>query len=689
MEHFTEQNKNAIDIRKGIRLPELLCPAGSYKALEAAIDGGADAIYMGGVAFNARINAKNFTAEEMKRGIDLAHAYGAKVYIAANTLIYDRELDDFLRAAESAYMSGADALIVADIGAARAVHERIPIELHASTQVSGHNADASLLLRDAGFSRMVCAREMSREDIKHFIDTSPLEAEVFVHGALCVCHSGQCLFSSRVGGRSGNRGECAQPCRLPYRGRAGKTEYPLSLKDLSLAAHIPELCDLGISSLKIEGRMKSPEYVRDVTRIWRRLLDGRRGASPEDMKELEAVFSRGGFTDGYYTSRIGKGMLGVRSEEQKRVTRELEPFEGIKRKIPVEMSISVKIDIPVSLTVRRLDSGKAVTVTGECPFAARTAPIDEETVRRSLMKLGGTPFEAEKITIELDSGLMLPVSVLNAIRRKGTEALISEEGKGEKTVSVSATISIKPAKRRTRARAAIFYDPTAIPKSAYGFFDIIYTPLEKYTGSTNGVALPPIIFDSERPTVERLLAEAKQKGAEHVLVGNLGHIALARDSGLVLHGDLRLNVCNNATAASAENMGLEDVILSPELTLAQLRDVGGKSLAVVYGRAPLMVTEKCVSREIADCKTCESGKVVLTDRKGIRFPVLKVFSHRSLIVNSVPLYMVDKQDVLDKNGITMQYFIFTVETADEAARVITAYKKRTPPADSARVKRIK
>ena len=189
--------------------------------------------------------------------------------------------------------------------------------------------------------------------------------------------------------------------------------------------------------------------------------------------------------------------------------------------------------------------------------------------------------------------------------------------------------------------------------------------------------------------MERLLAEAKQKGAEHVLVGNLGHVALARDSGLVLHGDLRLNVCNNATAASAENMGLEDVILSPELTLAQLRDVGGKSLAVVYGRAPLMVTEKCVSREIADCKTCESGKVVLTDRKGIRFPVLKVFSHRSLIVNSVPLYMVDKQDVLDKNGITMQYFIFTVETADEAARVITAYKKRTPPADSARVKRIK
>ncbi|MBQ8344649.1 MAG: U32 family peptidase [Clostridia bacterium] len=255
------------------QMPELLCPAGSFAALEAAIEGGADAVYMGGTLFNARIHAKNFTPQELERGIALTHSYGVKVYIAANTLIYDREIEDFLRAAEEAYLAGADALIVADVGCAAAVHRRLPIELHASTQLSGHNAEAARRLAACGFSRMVCAREMSREDLAAFTAASPIEAEVFVHGALCVCHSGQCLFSSLVGGRSGNRGECAQPCRLPYGLKNGKRGFPLSLRDLSLAEHLPELARMGVASLKIEGRMKSPEYVRDVAAVFRRLLD--------------------------------------------------------------------------------------------------------------------------------------------------------------------------------------------------------------------------------------------------------------------------------------------------------------------------------------------------------------------------------------------------------------------------------
>ena len=684
---MSAKNKTAAEIRSGERLPELLSPAGSYGALCAAIEGGADAVYMGGVAFNARINAKNFTEDELKRGIALAHSYGAKVYIAANTLIYDRELDGFLRAAEHACLCGADALIVADLGAAMSVRSRMDIELHASTQLSGHGVAASYALEKAGFSRMVCAREMNAADIRHFVDESPLECEAFVHGALCVCHSGQCLFSSLVGGRSGNRGECAQPCRLPFKVR-GRQEYPLSLKDLTLAAHIPELCDMGVASLKIEGRMKSPEYVRDVTRIWRRLLNERRAASAEDIKELEAVFSRSGFTDGYFTGRIGKKMLGVRSEEQKHLTRELTPFDKITRKIAVDMSMSILNGLPVTLTVSRADNGKSVTVTGEAPQLARTAPIDEGTVRRSLLKLGDTPFTAQNIDIELDSGLMLPISALNALRRSAVERLMSLDTPAH-TARLSDAVKAKPTKKRVKTRTAIFYDTDAIPERAYEYFDIIYTPIERYTGSTNGVALPPVIFDSEREKVCAMLDRAKDLGAEHVLVGNVGHLELVKNIGMTVHGDFRLNVCNNGTAAYIESLGIEDVILSPELTLAQMRDIGGKTSVCVYGRTPLMITEKCVGKEISDCGACASGKVALTDRRGVRFPVLRVFEHRSMIMNSVPFYMADRAAELDKNGIVMRHFIFTVESKNEADKVIAAYEKRLSPKDTVKVKRIK
>ena len=254
-------------------LPELLAPAGSPRALEAAIEGGADAVYFGGLRHNARISAENFAPETLSQHVRLAHAHGVKMYQALNTLTTDRELGEVIEDAMIAYEAGVDALIVADLGVAAAIHRALPdLPLHASTQASGHSVASAEQLAKLGFSRMVCAREMSLDDLRHFTENSPIEAEVFVHGALCVCHSGQCLFSSLVGGRSGNRGECAQPCRLPYR-TEGDNKYPLSLKDLSLARHIPELIDAGIASLKIEGRMKSPEYVLAVTSVFRTLLD--------------------------------------------------------------------------------------------------------------------------------------------------------------------------------------------------------------------------------------------------------------------------------------------------------------------------------------------------------------------------------------------------------------------------------
>ncbi|MBO5653365.1 MAG: U32 family peptidase, partial [Clostridia bacterium] len=625
---------------------ELLCPAGSPLALAAAIEGGADAIYVGGTAFNARIHAKNFTPEELREGISLAHAYGAKVYITANTLIYDRELDAMLRAAEDAYLAGADALIVADLGAARQIRSRIPIPLHASTQVSGHNVDAARILAEAGFCRMVCAREMSREDLRYFTEHSPIEAEVFVHGALCVCHSGQCLFSSLVGGRSGNRGECAQPCRLPFQ-NGKRVSYPLSLKDLSLARHVPELMEMGVASFKIEGRMKSPEYVREVARIFRRLIDERRGANDEDMAELAAVFSRNGLTDGYYEKKITSAMLGRRTEEDKQSSRALEPFHKITRKVPVHLSVSIKAGEAATFTAWD-DRGGMARLTGEVPQQAKNAPLTEESVRKSFTKLGNTPYESVDIQVTLDEGLMLPVSAMNNLRRETILALQKggDETAARREADFMPLLPMSARRKRGRGASAVFYRPEEIPKEVLSRFEVTYVPVDRYDGMTNGVLLPPVIFDGEREKMETLLRRAKSLGAEHALIGNLGHLNMVKEAGLIPHGDFRLNITNGETAAELERLGLEDVILSPELTLPQLRDVGGATKVVVYGRIPLMVTEKCVGKELGGCETCQSGKAKLTDRRGVSFPVLKEWQHRSLILNSVPLYMADREEDL-------------------------------------------
>ena len=663
---------------------ELLSPAGSILSLKAAIEGGADAIYIGGSAFNARMKAKNFDENDLKAGIELAHEYGVKVYIAANTLILDKEMDDYLRAAERAYLLSADAMIIADIGAASEVKKRIPIELHASTQLSAHNVDAAKRLYEAGFSRMVLAREMCKEDIALFCNDSPMESEVFVHGALCVCHSGQCLFSSIVGGRSGNRGECAQPCRLPYKSRGARGEsYPLSLKDLSLAEHIVELCSMGVNSFKIEGRMKSPEYVRDVTARWRELIDAGKDADKRDMEYFASVFGRGGHTDAYFVRKIDSKMLGVRSEFDKKESASLTRFENITRKIPIELSATLKRGEPMSLTAKA--GNKAATVYGATPEDARTAPISEETLRRNLSKLGDTVYSLKDLRIELDDGLMLPISSINALRREVISEL-SEKTMRNESDFCSAEKSF-PTQSRKKMRSAVFYNPNNIPDGASDFFNYIYIPLEKYSshvGKGYGVILPEVIYDSEWQSIESLLKSAYKSGARDALIGNIGHVDRVKALGFTIHGDLRLNVFNNSSAAYFENLGFEDFVLSPELTLRQIRDLGGKSFTCVYGRLPLMITEKCVGRELGSCNSCESGALKLTDRRGFEFPVLKRYSHRSAIFNSTPTYMADKRSDLISSNIISEHFIFTIESKSEVSSIIDSFKSSRAPLGSCR-----
>ena len=663
------------------KLPELLCPAGSPEALDAAIEGGADAVYLGAAAFNARMYAKNFGGDDLRSAVLRAHSFGVKVYLTLNTLVTDRELPQFLQVAKEAYEAGVDALIVADLGGASAIHHAYPqIELHASTQMSGHNAQMGKLLADAGFSRMVVARETSLWDLKETVARSPIEIEAFVHGALCVSHSGQCLFSSLVGGRSGNRGECAQPCRLPY-ACGQKQGYPLSLKDLSLATHIPELIESGVASLKIEGRMKAPEYVRDTARIFRRLLDERRAATPAEMRALADTFSRGGFTDGYFTRRIDHSMLGVRSEEDKSRSRTVKPFEGLTRRIPLEIEVEVKANAPAQMSL--FDGIRRVSICGEIPMPALNAPLNRETVERSLTKLGGTVYSVGSFSLSLDPGLMLPISKLNELRRAALAALM-EEINPIRSLSPATSTAPAPMGRRQKRLTARFYDASQIPPEAYEFFDLLYLPLDRHIEGIGGVVVPPVVFEGDLDRIEELLKKAKSKGATHALVGNLGHLETVRRAGLIPVGDFRLNATNNASIAKLEALGLEESLLSPELTLPQIRDLGGNTGVIVYGRIPLMTLEKCVGKEVSSCEACARGKATLRDRRGVTFPVLREWEHRSVVYNSHVTSMSDRSAHLDQHRVLNRHFLFSTETSKEISQILRAHKTGTPLQGSVR-----
>ncbi len=658
------------------KLPELLAPAGSPQALEAAVAAGADAVYFGGGAFNARMRAQNFTDEDVVRCIALCHAHGVKAYMTFNTLITDRELPAFLEAARKAYGAGADALILADAGAAELLHRALPdLPLHASTQCSIHNAAGVRAMAERGFCRVVPARELPRAEIAALKATCDTEIEVFVHGALCVSHSGQCLFSSLVGGRSGNRGECAQPCRLPD----AKGKYPLSLKDLCLARDIPFFIENGVDSLKIEGRLKSPEYVHGVVSIYRRLLDEKRGATPAELNTLADIFSRSGFTDGYFAGKVDRSMLGVRSEADKRRTEGLAPPKILLPRVPLDLDFEMKRDTPIRLNVTCGE--RQVTVYGDPPLVAKNAPMDGAAVAGNLCRFGGTPYEAGNVKTHVEEGLMLPVSRLNALRRAALEAL-QDTGR-----NVEGPLPIPPLPRPQGApvqtRSARFEYPSQITPAAKSCFAIRYLPLHGWEsapqGLANGVVIPPVILDGEWENIRTALQKAAQRGAKHALVGNVGHLPLAVEAALCPHGDFRLNVCNETALALNLARGFADVILSPELTLPQIRDIGGARDVIVYGRVPLMLLEKCVGREVGNCAACAEGKNQFTDRRGEKFPVFRLGEgHRNLLYNSRPTVMSDRARDLAAARVRGGHYIFSVESPTEVDAVIRAYREGTP-----------
>ena len=590
------------------RLPELLAPAGSPEALAAAIAGGADAVYFGGRRANARAFAKNFSDSEIASSVALLHDRGMRAYITLNVLHTDRELPEILDFAGHCHECGADAFIVQDLGLAALVKKHFPeARLHASTQAAGHNLESAEKFAALGFSRMVAARELDRNNLKYLMENAPLEIEMFVHGAMCVSHSGRCYMSLALGGsRSANRGSCAQPCRQRY--GAG---YALSLKDMCLAGHMREIVALSPAGLKIEGRMKPPEYVYNVCRVYRACLDENRNATPGEIELLAGVFSRQGFSDGYFTRTLGPHMFGVRTEENKAESK-----------------------------------GNPTTVCGRFP----------------------SPFRGGSGACELPASFACE----GGRPRSGGGSL---EAARAKNIKVNPKLCLVFDSGERFSQVAGYIQSEEISKRVYKIFVPLGDCLEIPEGLKKlvGMRLPFVVFDSEREAMETAL---KGAGAGFALADNIGHIDLAKKLGLELSGDFGLNAANSVTLAEYQKMGFRDVVIAPEVNFAQVRDMG-KPLncgIYAYGKTRAMVVENDIAKKGA----------YLTDKTGARFLVGGDFgSKRSIIYNSVPVYLADKKELYRNLGLFFVVLAFTDETPRQIEAIVADYAQNgeniTPP----------
>lgn len=674
-------------------MTELLSPAGGWEAMVAAVQNGADAVYMGFGGLNARRSARNFTDEEFRAAVAYCHLRGVKVYLTLNTLVTDRELPAAAQALQKASDMGVDAILIQDWGVWRLAREIAPdVPLHASTQMSLHTLGGACRAAELGLERVVLARELSRRDIAAITRDCPAEIEVFVHGALCMCYSGQCAMSAMIGGRSGNRGTCAQPCRLPYT-VGEKTGYLLSLKDNNLSPYLRQMEEMGVSCVKLEGRMKRPEYVAAVTGIYRRLLDEKRPPSPTEQAQLERAFSRSGFTDGYWTGRRGAKMFGMRPESARWpedwFAQVRKTYEGGAENRPVAVDFTCRIAAgeEAALTAA-LPDGRSVTVTGPVPEAARSRSLTEEELRTRLQKTGGTVFACRKIDISLEGGLMLSAGSINALRRDALAGLrVLLTSMPQRRTFDTPALPAAPAAYTgaPKLTASVTYAHQLTTELARGV-EYLYLPLallgeidlDEYAGYTKLCAvLPRILRTEDEGKFREVLQEHPQLTA--VAVSNLGHLPIVDGLGLEVRGDLGLNVFNSRALLLMQELGLESVTVSAELRHQQVRDLRKyiPCEAVVYGRLPLMVTENCPLRCSGQCSAGSGG--VLTDRTGARFPVLCGHGCRPEIQNSRPLYLADKPE-WKKCGLRWARLRLTTETAEEALDILQRYQGADFPA---------
>jgi len=658
---------------------EILAPAGGMEQLIAAVRCGADAVYLGAGGFNARRGAENFAGDALARAVAYCHGRGVKVHVTVNTLVMDAELSALEETLRRVAESGADAVIVQDLAVLALLRRHCPdLALHASTQMTVHNLDGARLMAGLGFRRVVLARELTLREIETITARCGIETEVFVHGALCMSMSGGCYLSAMLGGRSGNRGGCAQPCRLDW--RCGGHSHVLSLKDMSHIGHLAALRAAGVASLKIEGRMKRPEYVAAAVTACRRARDG----EPYDLDSLRAVFSRSGFTDGYLTGKRDAAMFGHRTREDVTAAEGvLAPLRSLykaeRQSVPVDMSLELGEDASL-LTVS--DGTNTVLCRGETPQTARTRPTDAESARRSLEKTGGTPFLLRNLVFRSDPGRMLPAAGLNALRREALEALLQKREAPSPHPFLAGAAPPRPLHTPPETPALWGRYERAEQLGDLSGLDRVILPVAVLAAQPALVdrlgprltgELPALVFPGEEAALRESCAGLRRRGLRELLGGNAYALPLARELGFSLRGGLGLNVTNSVAAGEYADLGLESLTASMELTLAQIGRLESPVPLglVVYGALPLMRFRACPARGRAGCGGCD-GAPTLTDRRGTAFPLLCHDRRYGTLLNSLPLYAADRR--LPRLDFWTLYF--TRETPAQTEAVIRLVRAR-------------
>ena len=670
---------------------EILAPVGSEEMLHAAVFSGADAVYLGFSGFNARTGAGNFDADSLKEAVRFCHARGVKVHVALNTTVYGGELASLCDAIRAVAASGADAVICQDLAVATLIGKIAPqLPRHGSTQMSVHTLQGALELKELGFTRVVLARELSLPEVEQITRHCGIETECFVHGALCMCVSGQCYLSAFLGGRSGNRGSCAGPCRLPFEanalpeGKPGRLHH-LSLKDNSVIDKLDQLQAIGVASAKIEGRLRTPEYVAAAVSA---CLAGREGRA-YDRDLLKNAFSRSGFTSGYLDGKIDGTMFGVRSEADAELTKKTLPalrelYRRERSRVPVRMKLEIE-EGGEKLTVTDADGNKAFAYGDFEPQPARADPT--ESLKRSLAKTGGTPFAAENIEVEMDEGpWFVPGSTVNELRREALDALLKKR-EVLRPWPVQ-DVELEPLPQRTlpphRTLRARFERWDQVPEQALSGVEYLILPIAQADRvprewrSKTLLELPRVMFGKLEEDTARRVAATQDAGFAGYEVSNIAHLRLCR--GLPMSGGFGLNVTNQVAAQFYADNGLGSVLILPETKDSDISTIApthaGKPVptgVLVYGHMPLMVTRACPLQNIHDCAHCDKTGT-LTDRKAKKFPVRCGMGVRT-IYNPVPIYMGDKPGAL-----TVDYGVayFTLESREEAAAILDNIRVHAP-----------
>ena len=662
-----------VDVKK----IEILAPAGNLDILKTAVKNGADSVYFGAPDFNARRNAGNFSLDDISEGIDFCLARNKHAYLTLNTIVFDSEIKKAAKLISETAERGISAFIIQDLAVLELIKAICPdVKVHASTQMSTHSVSGCNALYDLGFDRAVLARELSEDEIIRITENTQIETEIFIHGALCMSVSGQCYFSSSLGERSGNRGLCAQVCRLPFSG-SSPDSYALSLKDLSLISSIRDIEKTGAVCVKIEGRMKSEDYVRTACRA---VYDARDGKT-YDRKELEKIFSRNGFTDGYFRNRLGAEMFGTKSQEIYRpVSHEDSPDLSLTE---ISMNFSCRANQRAVLSIADSD-GRTAVVYGDIPSEAKTAPLNEQGVIRQLSKLGDTPYTLGKTEITLDPDIYLSNSQLNEIRRSAaSELTLSRTAKNTAAKAFRPKSSPSRAKRTKQQKIAVFKETSQLTPEVLDRLDFAFVPLFdtdkldsrllEYSEKL-GAELPRIYFEDERRIINSLV-QTKKLGISSALCHTLGKVRLAREAGFAVTGGFGLNISNSYASEALRNIGVQQIVLSPEVSLrniSQFTDIMPAGI-ICYGHLPVMISRNCPLRAESYCR---KGKdCFLTDRKGEKHRLI-CSSSAAELYNSHPVWTADKQERLSSADFLV--YLFTAESGDECLEILREYDKCSP-----------